>query len=253
MSNLLLSEFQIICHDDTINKIICSVGGCTSKIRTKKHGLCSKHETRLRNHGDVSINQREQNNIKPLILPSGVIIRDSNKIKILKEIIADVKKRRLYGYDFDEFTTKSYLSKVLDDEVLKRGRSKYSGTKTLKYFSYLENISQKYDSEWGLISITMAEFLSSIVKCICKNGKYAWEDVQKIHYNYYELREIILTEKMHGIKFNDSNELIFIESNENIKKRIFKLQQHCGDLTIVEAAPLLNLHYDRLHFEVSNS
>lgn len=35
-----------------MNALICSIEGCGLVIRTKKSGLCNRHELRLRRHGD---------------------------------------------------------------------------------------------------------------------------------------------------------------------------------------------------------
>jgi hypothetical protein len=247
LTSLLLIEFKKLDDENNPENGVCSVEGCMSKIRTKKYGLCTKHETRLRNHGDTTVNKREEHSVKPLILPSGVVIRDRKKIKLLKEIVSEIKKRRLYGYGFEEIATKSYISDILDDKIFIRGRKPYSGTNTTRYYDYLKDISQKYDSEWGLISIDVTRIFSSIVKEICKNEKYLWEDVEN-NFPFYcdDIEKIISTTEIHGIKLTDSGELVFVESFNDILTKIFNFENSSSrSMTFPSNCHLFNLHYER--------
>lgn len=150
----------------------CNVDGCDNVARSFKSGICSRHYTRLRNHGDVNVNLYEARGKNRWELPDGTIISEAKKIEKLNIIIERIKNKRLLGYDKDGNGTLDIIEKVLDDYhgTYKNGEVK-RGKKTLTFAKYVDALAHSdWGFEHGLITLEQSELISKVVSELLQNS-----------------------------------------------------------------------------------
>lgn len=234
---------------DTIsnNEInICKVEDCSNRVRIKKLGLCQKHETRLRNYGDINYNKKI---ILPIELPNGLFIRNTKKIQLFSEIVQEVKKRRLCGYNYENWQIEAYIVNFLGDKISNRRGARKSGSKTKEILEYLDIVSKNYDKKWGLITYEMAEKIARIAEIITKNGVCEFDVFKEITDNdYSNIWQTINGEELHGIKYNSEiGKFEFSKSEDEVRQKIDQFHRDNSDIAFeAKYLPLINEHNERV-------
>ena len=199
----------------------------------------------MRNYGDVNHGRQV---IPPIELPNGLFIRDTKKIQIFLEIVQEVKKRRLCGFDYENWQIEEYIVNFLGDKIIGKSGKRKSGSKTKEILEYLGVVSENYDKKWGVITYEMAEKIARITKIITENGVCEFDEFKEITGNdYSNIWQTIDQEELHGIKYNsETGKFEFKKSEEEVRQKIDQLYFENDIDFKAKHLPLINEHYERV-------
>ena len=199
----------------------------------------------MRNYGDVNHGRQV---IQPIELPNGLFIRDTKKIQIFLEIVQEVKKRRLCGFDYENWQIKEYIVNFLGDKIIGKSGRRKSGSKTKEILEYLGVVSENYDKKWGVITYEMAEKIARVTKIITENGVCEFDEFKEITDNYYSnIWKTINGEELHGIKYTpETGKFEFKKSEEEVRQKIDQFYRENNIDFEAKHLPLINEHNERV-------
>ena len=199
----------------------------------------------MRNYGDVNHGRQV---IPPIELPNGLFIRDTKKIQIFLDIVQKVKKRRLCGFDYENWQIEEYIVNFLGDKIIGKNGKRKSGSKTKEILEYLGVVSENYDEKWGVITYEMAEKIARVTKIITENGVCEFDEFKEITDNYYSnIWKTINGEELHGIKYTpETGKFEFKKSEEEVRQKIDQLYFENDIDFKAKHLPLINEHNERV-------
>ena len=201
----------------------CRIENCGVVVYNKMNQLCMKHYQQLRLHGDfIQVDQKKS--LIPLHIPDGEIVCNIQKAKKIMEIVSTLEKMVMCGYIYDWISLQVQIGSIIEE-------GRYS--KIWFYNKYIKPLIEK--KEFYTEYLPYGEEISKLVDEIIEKGKIISKP--RTEFLFINLKEF-------GIKY-ENEEYSFIETVEDLGKKISKLGINIDAEEDYEVCYKLKIHYKR--------